>query len=293
MRTAVLVPCYNRPQYLKEVLSDLLAMPQVRMGLPVILACDGGDNAAVADNLAVATSAKIPCLHILVRPEHLGIGRNVYEAKRYVFEECRFDQVFFVEDDIRLSPHTLTLLLNLKHWLGVNYTNGCVIGTTTQCNLSLEEKQADLALVSDCGAMLNNHLLTREGWNLMRPWMHEYVTTFLQCAYRDRSSERIVEWMKTLALRLPVQGGERMFPVHWPFKEYFLDKPVTSQDGAMALAIRLAGFAHVTTTVNRGWHIGKHGENAAGEDWWDRVYGNTALDIFESDNTRTYFRVRA
>ena len=194
-----------------------------------------------------------------------------YEAKRYVFEECQFDQVFFVEDDLRLSPHTLTLLLSLRRWLDVNYTNACVIGTTTQCSMTLEEKQANLALVSDCGAMLNNHLLTRECWNLLRPWMHEYVTQFLQCAYRERDGDRIKEWMRTLAQRLPVQGGPRMFPVHWPCKDYFADQPVTSQDGAMALAIRLAGFSHVTTAVNRGWHIGKQGENAS-EEWWDRVY---------------------
>jgi hypothetical protein len=292
MRTAILIPCYNRPQYLEQVLADIIAMPQVRMGTPVILACDGGENAAVAENLAVAVKSKIPALHCLVRPEHMGIGRNVYEAKRYAFEECQFDAVYYVEDDIRLSPHTLTLLLNLHKWLQANYTNACIIGTATHCAMSLEEKQANLALVADCGAMLNNHLLTREHWNMMRPWMSEYVRQFLQCAYRDRDSERITEWVKALAQRLPVQCGNRMFPVHWPFKEYFLDKPVSSQDGAMALSIRLAGFAHVVTVVNRGWHIGKQGENAS-EEWWDRTYGTTTLDIFEEDNTRTYFRARA
>lgn len=293
MRTAILIPCYNRPHYLKDVLADVLAMPQVRLGTPVILACDGGENATVAENLAVAVEAKIPCLHVLVRPECLGIGRNIYEAKRYVFEECRFDQVFFVEDDIRLSPHTLTLLLNLKHWLSANYTNACVIGTTTCCDMTLEEKQANLALVSDCGAMLNNHLVTRECWAMMRPWLHEYVTQFLQCSYRERDTVRIIDWMKCLAQRLPVQCGDRMFPAHWPVKEYFMEKPVTSQDGAFALALRLAGFSHVTTAVNRGWHVGKSGQNAAGDEWWERIYGNTRLDVFEEDNTRTYFRARA
>ena len=85
MRTAILVPCYNRPHYLKHALADLLAMPQVRMGTPVILACDGGDDATVADNLAVAIAAKIPCLHALVRPEHMGIGRNVVRSQAIRF----------------------------------------------------------------------------------------------------------------------------------------------------------------------------------------------------------------
>jgi len=291
MRTAILVPCYNRPQYLEQVLADLLSAPQVRMGMPVILACDGGDNAALAENLAVATKARIPALHCLVRPQHFGIGRNVYEAKRYIFEECQFDQCFYIEDDIRVSPHIMTHLLNVQKWVNSNYTNACVFSTATFCRMTLEEKQANLAILSDCGYSLSNHLMTKEGWILMRPWMAEYVRQFLQCPYRERNIEAITVWMKDLAQRLPVQSGNRMFPVHWPFKQYFLETPVTSQDGAMALSIRLAGFAHVVSVVNRGWHIGKMGENAT-EEWWDKTFGTSALDVFEDDNTRTDFRVK-
>ena len=292
MRTAVLIPCYRRPHYLEQLLADLMATPQVRTGLPVFLACDGGENATILENIAVATKAKIPGLHCLVRPYHYGIGRNVYEAKRYLFEECQFDQVFFVEEDIRLSPHILTLLFNLKHWVAVNYTNACVLSSSIYCNQPLEEKQANLALVSDGGFSLGNHLMSKECWYLIRPWMQEYVQQFLQCAYAERDTPRIIAWMKAQAQRLPVQSGERMFPVHWPVKEFFMEKPVSSQDCAMALAIRLAGFSHVVPIVNRAWHIGKQGENST-EETWERSYSGTTLDVFEEDNTRSYFRVQA
>lgn len=291
MRTAILIPCYRRPDYLAQVLADLMTTPQVRTGMPVFLACDGGEIATVAENIAVAIKARIPALHALVRPEHYGIGRNVYEAKRYLFEECQYDRVFYVEDDIRLSPHILTLLQNMLHWLEANYDNACVVSSSIFCTMPLEEKQVELGTVSDCGYSLSNHLMTRECWNLMRPWMAEYVNRFLQCAYRDRDVAAIGEWMRGLAQRLPVQCGNRMFPVHWPFKEYFLGSPVSSQDGAMALALRLAGFAHVVAIVNRAWHIGKQGENAT-EESWEKSYASTTLDIFEEDNTRTYFRLK-
>lgn len=290
MRTAILIPCHRRPEYLAQVLADLMTTPQVRMGMPVFLACDGGENATVAENLAVAIKARVPALHSLVRPEHFGIGRNIYEAKRYLFEECQYDQVFYLEDDIRVSPHVLTLLQNLMKWLSVNYTNGCVVSSSIFCNMPLEEKQASLAVVSDCGYSLANHLMTKECWLLTRPWMSEYVNTFLRCAYAERDIERIMEWMRSLAQRLPVQSGNRMVPPHWPFKEYFLEKPVTSQDGAMALCLRLAGFSHVVAVVNRAWHIGRQGENST-EESWERSYSGTTLDIFEEDNTRTYFRM--
>jgi len=291
MRTAILVPCYRRPEYLEQVLSDLMSTPQVRTGTPVFLACDGGSSAAVAENIAVAVKARVPALHTLVRPEHFGIGRNVYEAKRYLFEECQYDRVLYLEDDIRVSPHILTLLQNMLHWLEANYDNACVVSTAIFCNMPLEEKQANLAIVSDCGYSLANHLMTKECWNLTRPWMAEYANRFLQCAYADRDNARITEWMQSLAQRLPVQCGNRMFPAYWPFKEYFMGTPATSQDGAMALALRLAGFSHVVAIVNRAWHIGKQGENST-EEAWERSYAQTTLDVFEEDNTRTYFRLQ-
>lgn len=292
MKTAILIPCYNRPRLLEQVMADLLNTPQVRMGTPVILACDGGENATIVENLTVATKARIPMLHCLIRPSHFGVGRNVYEAKRYIFEDCRFDQCFYIEDDIRVSPHILTHLLHLQRWLKVNYTSIAVISTATFCTITKEEKAANLALVSDCGYSLCNHLMNREGWCLMRPWMQVYVDHFLQCSYADRDNASISAWMRQLAQRLPVQSGNRMFPAHWPFKEYFLESPVTSQDGAMALALRLAGLSHVVSAVNRAWHIGRKGENTT-EDVWKQTWGSTTLDVFEEDNTRTVFRVRA
>jgi len=292
MRTAVLVPCYNRPAYLWQVLSDLMATPQVRLGMPVFMACDGGSRATVEDNLAVALKAKIPALHYLVRPEHFGIGRNVYEAKRYLFEECQYDQVFYLEDDIRVSPHIITLLTNLQKWLAANYTNGCVVSTSIFCNWPLEEKQSKEALVSDCGYSLANHLMTRECWCLSRPWMTEYMR-FLQCDYLQRDSERISTWMKAQAEKLHgYELGPRTFPVHWPVKEYFSANPATSQDAAAVLAFRLAGFAHVVALANRAWHIGKIGSHSDPATW-EKDYGQTKLDIFEDDNTRTYFRPTA
>ena len=292
MRTAFLSPCHRRPEYLEQVLTDLMATPEVRTGMPVFLVCDGGENATIAENLAAAIKVRIPCLHSLIRPEQFGVGRNIYEAKRYLFEECGYDQVFYIEDDIRITPQALTLCSNIMKWLTINYTNGCVVSTAIFCNMPMEEKQANLAIVSDCGFSLANHLMTKECWNLTRPWLTEYVETFLHCPYRERDNPRILEWMRTLAQRLPVQSGNRMFPVHWPVKEYFLDKPVTSQDAAMSLAIRLAGFSHVVAVVNRAWHIGKQGENSSDESW-ERSYSGTTLDAFETDNTRTYFRVKA
>lgn len=259
--------------------------------MTVILACDGGENATVSENLAVAVKARIPELHCLVRPQHFGMGRNIYEAKRYVFEECQFDQCFYMEDDIRVSPHIMTHLLNLRRWVDANYGNVSVFSTATFCPMPLEEKQANLALVSDCGYSLQNHLMTREGWILMRPWMSEYVRQFLQCAYRDRNVEAITKWMQSLAQRLPVHAGNHTFPVHWDYKRYFLEKPVSSQDGAMALSIRLAGISHVVSLVNRAWHVGRTGENAT-EKWWDDTFASTTLDVFEEDNTRTVFRLK-
>jgi hypothetical protein len=277
---------------LAQVLQDVLAFPQVRMGMPVVLACDGGPDAAQYENAAIAIRAKIPGLHLLMRPEHYGIGRNVYEAKRYLFEECKFDRVFYVEDDIRMSPHLMTLLQNMMAWIKANYSNECVVSTAVFCNMPLEEKQASLGLVSDCGYSLCNHMMSRECWILTRPWMQEYVQRFLQCPYKDRDIARIGDWMRGIAERLPVHCGNRPFPVHWPAKEYFTSRPVSSQDGAMALALRLAGFSHAVALVNRAWHVGQTGENTT-EESWQRSYSQTKLDIFEEDNTRTHFRIMA
>ena len=209
-----------------------------------------------------------------------------------MFEECQFDQVFYLEDDIRISPHILTLLLNIQHWLKSNYSNVAIISASVYCLMTLEEKQTNLALVSDCGYSVCNRLMTKESWHMIRPWMHEYVQRFLQCHYNERNNEAIIAWMKHLAQRLPVQYGNHMFPVHWDFKRYFLAEPATSQDSMTVLAFRLAGMSHVVATVNRGLHIGRIGENST-EETWQRSYSATALDVFEDDNTLTVFRVKA
>lgn len=290
MRTVILVPCYNRPDYLWSVLTDLMTTPQVRSGMPVVLACDGGTGATVQDNLAVAMKARVPALHAIVRPDQFGIGRNVYEAKRYLFEECRYDQVLYIEDDIRVSPHIITLFLNLQKWLAANYTNAHVIGSSIFCDQTLEEKLANAAVVSDCGYSMANHMMSKECWNLSRPWMDEYVRQFLQCDYSVRDGKRITAWMKALAEKLPgYELGARTFPVHWKVKDYFQGTPSTTQDAASALAYRLAGFSHVVLLVNRALHIGKIGAHHSDE-VWERIYANTKLDTIDEDNTRTHFR---
>jgi len=290
MKTTVLIPCYNRPDYLWQVLNDLMATPQVRAGMPVVLACDGGPQATVQDNIALAIKARIPNLRCIVRPDNFGTGRNVYEAKRYLFEECQCESVFYLEDDIRVSPHIITLLTNLQRWLSANYTNACVVGSSLFCDQTSEEKLTNSAIVSDCGYSIANHMMTRECWLLSRPWLADYVRQFLQCDYNARDSKRIHAWMKAQSEKLlGYELGAKTFPVHWKIKDHFQSAPSTSQDAVTVLAFRLAGFSHVVTLTNRALHIGKIGLHSTSE-IWEREYGKTTLDIYDEDNTRTYFR---
>lgn len=45
MITAISIPCYNRPHYLKDVMAGTLVVAQVRLGTPVDGVCSfGGED---------------------------------------------------------------------------------------------------------------------------------------------------------------------------------------------------------------------------------------------------------
>jgi len=290
MKTAILVPCYNRPGYLLPVIEDIARLPEVVGGMPVFLSCDGGPKATQLENIARAQAQLIPNLHCLVRASNYGVGRNRIASHRYLFEECGFDHVFYVEDDVRLTPQALTLILSLNTWLSGRYSNLCTVGSGICCTLTPEEKLKRLDMVEDSGASICNQLISKACWNSMLPLMLEYENKFLNVPYNRLNIRGSRNWIHEQASRL-VEPPPDACPVRWDIPKYFAaDDVCCGSDGVMALAARLRGISHVTTVVNRAVHIGEYGVNTT-DAVWKRWYRDVQMEAFEADATRTDFTI--
>ena len=240
--SAIMVPCYNRPQYLKPVLTALSETIQVKNGMPVVLICDGGSNATQEENLSILKSSAIPVVQCMFQTEWVGLGRNIHCGNTYMFEDCSFDNVFFVEEDIIVSSHALTLLSNLLAWCQLHYDNVEIVGAPCFCLLPREDKRKRLKEVGSWGDVLAVHLKTKKCWLAVKPVMDYYVENFLRTvSYEKRPHAAIVTWMKELGSKMVKRSEPRLFKPFWHWQNWFENHSISSQDCALSLAIHLVG----------------------------------------------------
>lgn len=124
MQPPIAIISFNRPHYLTQVLDSLLAQTALGQRQAFLFQDNavspfGGARYAADEDVARCVEvfrSRCPAGHILPAPHNLGVARNILRAEEYVFAELGSDIAYFLEDDMVLSPHYLTMMDRIAAW---------------------------------------------------------------------------------------------------------------------------------------------------------------------------------
>lgn len=292
MRTAVAVAAYNRPGHFHTLLCSLEKNPE-HLTLPFYFFLDGGAGSKVQEHIARIERSPIAQKHIIARDRNWGLGRNLIDVRRHLFEVDGFDQIILFEDDHKVTPQYLRLVLNLADW-GWRHNVGTV-QASTRVVMDLAKKRERLDRVKNSIEYFTGYLLRRFTWERIAPLLYEYEDRFLPQGqpYRKRVHSAIGAWIRDVfgRPRLPLPPDATRFnfgKVVNPFGQR--KRWATGQDGITEMALWHTGCdGRLTTVVNRSIFTGERGEHFHPAAFRKARFHEMTLDAFPEDATRTEF----
>jgi len=290
MKTAVIVAAYDRPNYFRRTLQSMARCPQIRSKeYHVFVYLDAGANSRVSQNRAIASELKADKT-VVTRPGHWGLGVNLIEARREVFDKG-YDRVFLIEDDVELATHYFTVMTNLMNWCEAKgYQVGCV-GSSINCRLPEAEKKDKFRHAGDICAPWTNYLMTKKAWTDIYPMVYEYMDRYLvNRPYMKRDAVAIQKWMKAMSADFTTNPTN--FPVVYNVRQRFCRTdwhPPTGQDGVCELALKKFGYARVHTIVNRVLFYGSTGTHSTPRWFSEQRLNEVRLHEIPEDATNKEF----
>ncbi len=266
----LIVMSFNRPRYLEAVLRSLRA--QVGADIEqrrVALFQDGGHNKfsgktwadqADLDGCVDVFRDIFPAGEVFQADENLGIALNFDRAEKYVFEKLQSKVAIFLEDDLVLSPHYLNIL---DHLVDVHRDDERVgyLAAYGEHSVPFDAQARNRNMVTTLHHNWGFALFRRQ-WNLIRPYLDQYMPFVVGRDYRDRD----------------VAGIERLFS-SWGFAA-----SATSQDAAKTIACCATGTIKLNTVACFAKYIGETGLHMNPNDFEQRNYANTrVLDELVTD----------
>ena len=303
---AVAVIAYNRPHYLKQLLESLEKNPESQT-LPFFFFLDGGPKSTQAANQELIQNSSIQHKQVIQREMNYGCPKNHIDAKRFVFDQCGFETVIFMEEDVQVSKNYISTLLRLHNWATQTYANvGTVQLWRAGCPLSRDEKRIRLNQVKEVrpAFSLVTYAMDRAVWKAISPFLYEWEQLFIDpllgndqmARARSKPSEgpyveQMTRWRDHFilfgrddresflrSLCRPFANKEILRPHRFPKKIYF------NQDYMTAFALTHAGYIRLQTVVNRVVHTGLIGLSGGHAD--EKIL---TLDEFPEDETLTDF----
>lgn len=299
--TAVLIVAYNRPHYFKEVLDSIATNPESQT-LPFFFVLDGGPDATQKENIELIEQSSIKHKEIIARPYHYDCGRNIIDARRFMFDWCGFDKVIVFEDDMVVSPQYITLVLNLHAWAKKEYSNVGAVQCSNHCYMDKKTKERHLDLVEDRYDQWWAYCMDKKTHEAIKDLLYEYEEQFLINWQQDiLNGPALSEWTRYYMHAYPNKEYERSYPAIKNYIKCF-ERRIESlkvrpnmrkgQDIETHFALFKAGCVKITTVVNRSRYIGKSGFSFTPE-WWNKnKYDDIVLHCFQDDACRTEFRPR-
>ena len=259
----IIVMSFNRPEYLAQVLDTLVA--QIGCGIEeraIYLFQDGrqnlfskrnhGEAAPIEESVALFRRV-VPKGTVMASPHNLGVALNFDRAELFAFQELGVEAAIFLEDDMVLSPHYVaaldTMLATYEYDSRVGY-----VAAYGDYQLPLEAQRADPA-----GLLTMHHnwafALYRRQWQLMRPYVEQYLALVRDIDYRKRDNEAI--WALYAS---------------WGF-----GRVSSSQDAAKTMAVILTQSIKIKCRACLGRYIGEHGLHMKPETFQKRGFANTQM----------------
>lgn len=253
--TALGFSLYDRPEFTRRMMESLLAADSIHE-YPVFFFVDG---AAANDPGAIKRVAEVrklaeefPHKHktVLTQPENVGVGINIYEGKRTMFEEHGYDQAIMGVDDVIYAPYLFDAAVVLHDALrGKVIEKHFTTDMWSKCYMTREEKITHLSEVKCEGGQMI-YVLDKDVWDQQKDFVSEYLELFIypnvgkyHRPYRVRNSGAIRRWLFD---RL----GKDLCPT-W----------ASSQDGVVRVAHLAKKIQCCATVVNHAINIGRHGEH--------------------------------
>lgn len=299
----IAIIAYNRPQYLKQLITSLEQNPEAQT-IPFYFILDGGPKAKQQENSDLINKSSLKHKEIILRERNYGCAKNQLDALRFMFEWCKFSKVIVMEEDLIVTPSYIKLTLALHAWAQSNYSNIGVVQSYSYCKLNRKQKKRRLHLVQANSIPWSfvTYCLDKTVWNAMKSTLYTYEALFVDpiphtdTFARERSKpeliylDQIKSWAKKLIATQPrprlQQARRKVFPDIYAntFKKLFLGPGVGgNQDNILGFALWLAGYMKIQTVVNRVKHIGEigisFGPNMHNEWGQDTI----TLDYFEED----------
>ena len=297
--TGIVVIAYNRPDYFQQVVDTLEKNPESQT-LPFFFVLDGGLNATQKENVHIILKSKIKYKEIIKRKINYGCGKNILDARRFMFEWCGFDRIILFEDDLVVSPEYISLTLNLHSWAKKNYDNVGVVQCFNNRLLSYEQKKEQLDVVEETYGNFWGYCLDKDTYNDIKDLLNEYDKKYLNIVLsHEPNCIDIANWMKWNLDKRPVVHKKRQFKSIMDYENIFnlrvqsllkrKNERRYGQDIEMRFALYKAGYIKITTKVNRAVYIGKSGFHHDSANWNKHGFDKIILDKFSDDTQRDNF----
>lgn len=285
---------FNRPGYFEKCLASLEKNKGIE-DYDVYLFLDGGKDARQEEYVKIMDSSSITRKTIIKRERNYGVEHHNIMVKKFLFDECQFEKVIILDDDVVVSPSYLTLLTSLDEWAHKNFDNIGMVQLWDFCFLPKEEKRKQLNKVSETFAGLFAGLIRKSVWDVIKPVVYDYEKNYLETEpfllslkiKFKKSNETIFKWMENQIVKYNAEKvydpQKRLFPEQLFADKMFLKDPCISQDRMMAVAMHTHGFLRIGTTVNRCINIGDEGTYSAYDTPERIAFNKTQLDTFSED----------
>ncbi len=212
----IAVMSFNRPDYLRAVLSSLAAQEGAAIEeREVFLFQDNWRNAQSGRICAEASDIEAciavfreicPAGRVMATPHNIGVAENFFRAETHMFREIGADCAYFFEDDLVLEPHYLRTLDRLRDACAASGQVGYFA-----CYGNLQATEADQRKNARALRRLA-HLwgfgLFRQHWEEMQPVMADYYAMVLGRDYGSRPREEILRHYRARGIDVGVSSQD-------------------------------------------------------------------------------------
>ena len=241
-KLAVGIIAWNRPQYLKQLITSLEANDCSEVDFHFFqdgAVCKFTNNqltepGKIVESIEVFYKSKLPNKHFHIRNKNVSVAINQFEAMRFLYKN--YSQFIFLEDDVIVSPHFIVVMKKLLEQFEKDKRVACISsGLGLLCKKNKVKENLD-KLVFKRGHFWAEGCWS-EKWKIIEKEYMAYYDIVKDKPYRKRDEGAIKN--------LFGNSGIKMIS--------------TSQDQGKDWAIIKTGMRRARLVVNRATGIGDWG----------------------------------
>jgi hypothetical protein len=293
---------YNRTDYFSKTIISLASNPESQT-LPFFIFLDGGKNAKQQELESIVKVSGIKEFYIIKQKKNLGCGRSIINARRFMFDWCKFEKIILFEDDLVVSQDYIRFVLNLHTWARENFSNVGVVTGFNLCFLDEQAKKNQLDCVQETYGNFWGYCIDCEVYEKIKNFMNRYERKFLMS--HKKKNRELALWLRECLLRyINTAKLNRNINVIYPEIDYIVrflfhishiavsKAKRHGQDIEMRIALFLSGFLKFAPVVNRALYIGAKGTHHTLASWNNKKYGDMGLyqESLQGDRNLNTFR---